>query len=151
LLTASNGVSPNATQIFTLTIHEVTLQSISVTPSPGMVAAGDTLQFTATGHYSDGSTADITNSVAWNSSDPTKAPIDVNGRALGIAAGTTDITATQGSVTSTPAAMLTVTAPVVTLQSITVTPSPASVTVGGHVQFTATGHYSDGSTANLTN
>ena len=38
-----------------------------------------------------------------------------------------------------------------TLQSITVAPATASVVVNGTQQFTATGHYSDGSTSNLTN
>jgi hypothetical protein len=38
-----------------------------------------------------------------------------------------------------------------TLTSITVTPATASISVGGHQQFTATGNYSDGSHQNLTN
>ena len=38
-----------------------------------------------------------------------------------------------------------------TLQSITVAPATASVPVAGTQPFTATGHYSDGSTTNLTN
>ena len=38
-----------------------------------------------------------------------------------------------------------------TLQSITVAPATASVPVAGTQQFAATGHYSDGSTNNLTN
>ena len=37
------------------------------------------------------------------------------------------------------------------LQSITVTPATASISVGAHEQFTATGNYSDGSHQNLTN
>ena len=38
----------------------------------------------------------------------------------------------------------------VTLQSITVTPSTATVAPNGTQQFTATGNYSDGSTKDLT-
>lgn len=38
-----------------------------------------------------------------------------------------------------------------TLNKITVAPSPASANVGGNVQFSATGNYSDGSISNITN
>jgi Bacterial Ig-like domain (group 2)/PQQ enzyme repeat len=53
-----------------------------------------------------------------------------------------------GSVTSN-AASLTVTS--ATLTSLSITPTNPSATVGGKVQFMATGTYSDGSTQDLTN
>ena len=36
------------------------LQSITVSPNPATVAIGQTIQFTATGNYSDGTTRDLT-------------------------------------------------------------------------------------------
>ena len=125
------------------------LQSIAVTPNPApSIAAGLPEQFTATGHYSDGSTPNITGTVTWNSSNPAFATISSAGLANGVAAGTTSITAALSGVTS-PGISLTVTSAV--LQSIAVTPNPApSIAAGLSEQFTATGHYSDGSTPNIT-
>jgi 6-phosphogluconolactonase (cycloisomerase 2 family) len=123
-----------------------TLKSIAVTPAaPANLKVGATQQFTATGTYSDSSTADITSTVTWNSGTPATATISTAGLATGVAAGTTSITASLGTVTS-PGVTLTV----IALQSIAVTPNPATVAVAGTVQFTATGTYTDASTANIT-
>ena len=64
----------------TYTVQKKTLLSIDVTPGPGQqtLAALKTLQFRATGTYSDGSQQDLTRHVNWTSSQPLKAPI-VNG------------------------------------------------------------------------
>jgi uncharacterized protein YjlB len=128
-----------------------TLSSIAVTPaSPANLAVGSTQQFTATGTYSDGSNADITSQVTWTSSDASIATISFTGLATGIAAGNTNITASMSGVTS-PAVTLMVVAPTPTLSSIAVTPaSPANLAVGSTQQFTATGTYSDGSSADIT-
>lgn len=54
----------------------VTLVSIAITPSnPSIAANGGEVQLTATGTYSDLSTADLTNQVDWYSSTPTKAQV----------------------------------------------------------------------------
>jgi len=71
------------------------LVSIGVTPANHSINLGATQQFTATGTYSDSSTSDITNSVAWNSSDMSIATIDGNsGLATGVGDGSVTITAT---------------------------------------------------------
>ncbi len=61
--------------------------------------------------------------------------------------GTSNIRASLSGVTS-PVDVLTVTA--ATLQSIAVTPANPSIAKGVTQQFTATGTYSDSSTANVT-
>ena len=127
-----------------------TLTSIAVTPAtPANLKVGATQQFTATGTYSDSSTADITATVTWASGTTATATITASGGlATGVAAGTTQITATMGTVTS-PGVTLTVTS--LTLTSIAVTPAtPAHLKVGATQQFTATGTYSDSSTADIT-
>jgi hypothetical protein len=43
-----------------------TLSSISVTPSNSTLARGTSLQFTATGTYSNGTSANITTSATWS-------------------------------------------------------------------------------------
>lgn len=87
------------------------LTSIAVEPAlPDNLAVGATQQFTATGTYSDNSTADITSEVTWASSDEAVATIDAAGLATGVAEGTADITASLSGVTS-PAVTLTVVVP----------------------------------------
>lgn len=121
------------------------LVSIAVTPNPASVNEGNTRQFTATGTYSDGSTANITGSVTWSTSAPAIATITAGGLATGVAAGgPVTISATSGAVSGM--ASLTV----VGLASISVTPVSASIAAGATKQFAATGTYTDGSTGNLT-
>ena len=66
-----------------------------VTPS---IANGSTQQFTATGHYSDGSTQDLTTQATWASSDPAVATVDSSGLATAIGLGSTTVSATSGGV-----------------------------------------------------
>ncbi len=75
-----------------------TLTSITVTPANPSIAVGATQQFIATGHYSDGSTQDLTNQVTWMSSDIAKATINSTGLSYGVAIGSSTITATSGSI-----------------------------------------------------
>jgi len=76
------------------------LTSIEVTASPDNLVIGDTRQFTAVGTFSDDSTADITSEVTWASSDAAVAAIDAAGLAVGVAAGSTVITASLSGITS---------------------------------------------------
>ncbi len=122
------------------------LVSITVTPANASVAAGNTQQFTATGTYNNGSTANLTASVTWASSNSAAATISAAGLGVGVAIGSTTITATSGAISGTTG--LTVTAPV--LVSIAIAPANPSLGPGAKQQFTATGIYSDASTQNLT-
>jgi uncharacterized protein YjdB len=147
-ITAALGVVTTTT---TLTVNPATLVSIAVTPTPQTVAKGTTVQYTATGTYSDASTANITTLVNWSSSNGAVASVSNAAGSEGLAStlgvgGPITITATLGAVTGT--AQLTVTPAV--LQSITIAPASASIPVGLRVFFVATGHYSDASTQNLT-
>lgn len=123
-----------------------TLASITVAPSASTVAAGATIQFSATGVYSDGSKVDISTTVTWTSSTPATATISPGGLATGVKAGPTSIGATSGSITGTTT--LTVTAP--TLLSIGVTPATPSIRNSTTLQFAAIGTYSDGTTQDIT-
>ncbi len=130
----------------TLTISRL-LTSISLSPSlPQNLYIGNTLQFTATAHYNDTSTMDITSFAMWNSSDTSKATVDGYGLTTGILTGATNITVTFSAMSS-PATIITV---VPILQSIVITPINLAILVGNTQQFTATGHYNDSSTANIT-
>ena len=142
--TASNGVGSNAVQNFSLKV--IALQSIAVAPSHPSLAKGLTLQFTATGTYSDASARDITASVTWTSSKPAVATITAAGLATAASQGPTTISATSGAISGST--VLTVTTPALT--SISITPVDPTIVIGGTRQFVATGKYSDGSTKTLT-
>lgn len=94
----------------------VTLVSIAVAPATTSITVGQTAQFGATGTYSDLSTQNLTQSVTWSSSNPSVATISnaagTKGRATGVAAGGTTITATGAGGTA-GTAVLPVTPPVV--------------------------------------
>ena len=127
-----------------------TLRSVEVTPTNAQAAAGTTVQFTATGVYTDNSTRDLTGQVTWASSASTVAAVSnaagSNGLVTAAGVGSTTVSATSGSVTGTTT--LTVTA--ATLVSIEVTPPAAVVANGLTRQFTATGVFSDNSTQDIT-
>ena len=126
------------------------LVSIDVTPNTPTIRKGDTLQFTAIGTYSDGSTADITtSSVVWTSSNTNAATINAtSGVATGILENqSTVITATKSGVSGTE----TLTIGDTTLESIAVTPATVDVAKGAAQQFTAIGTYSNETTKNITN
>jgi hypothetical protein len=126
------------------------LKSLKVTPDSPSTAAGTTVQFSAEGTFSDGSTQDLTSTVTWAATG-TAATISntagSQGLATGVNPGTSDITARSGSITS-PADTLTVTPAVLT--SLNVTPANPTIPVGTTVQFSAVGTFSDGSTQDLT-
>jgi len=120
------------------------LTTIAITPkSPDTLAAGLSLQFKATGIYSDNSTQDITSQVTWANSSPGITSISTTGLAKAITAGNSNITASLSGVTS-PAAILSV----AVLSSIAVAPAaPANLTVGSTLAFRAIATYSDKSVA----
>ena len=75
-----------------------TLLTIAVTPSNSNLANGSTMQYTATGTYSDSSTQNLTSSVVWSSSTPSVATISSGGLATAVTFGSTTIQATSGAV-----------------------------------------------------
>jgi hypothetical protein len=137
-----NGLTANGT----LQVTSANLSSITISPYLPTVAAGGFQQFTATGIFSDGTSQDLTNGVAWGSDNSAVATISNSGIASGLTAGTANISACVGntcdstSITIVPA----------TLQSISVLPGTSSIASGSTQQFTAIATYSDGSTLDIT-
>ena len=135
-----------------LTVTPPVLVSISITPLNPSIALGASQQFTATGTYSDESTQNITTNVAWFSSAATVAVISNSTGSQGLATssgmGSTTITAAMGSVSASTTLVVGCTT---SLLSIAVTPSNPTISIGGKLQFTATGTYAGSCSANLTN
>ena len=131
-----------------LTVTEKELKSIAVTPAnPTITGLSKTATFTATGTYSDGSTADITTTVAWTSSKPAIATItSPGGVATSVAAGTTTISATLNGVIGKTDLKVTVQV----LQSLKIEPTSANLIVGGNTQFKVTATFTDNTTLDVT-
>ncbi len=147
MITATSGTTVGTT---TLTVTDAELVSIAVTPVATNLARGYTQQFTAMGTFSDATMTDITDSVAWTSSDQNIAKISNaadHGTATALAVGTTTITATSGAISG--GTTLTVTPAV--LVSIVVTPVAPSVAHGFTQQFKAMGTLSDTTMQDVTN
>ncbi len=141
------------------------IQSIAVTPAAPTIPVGEVQQMTATVTFNDNSTADFTTAVTWSSVDSSNVPISSSG-VISLAqtatkpaaacvtgvpqAGCSDITAAYGAATS-PAD--TVTVGFAVIESLTISPANFNIVpaAGTQKQFTATGHYSDGSTSDLSN
>jgi trimeric autotransporter adhesin len=133
-----------------LTVTPATVVSISASPANAVIPAGLSQAFTALGTFTDGSMQDLTNSAHWSSSVPNVATVSNTAGSGGLATSTSNgntlISATSGTVTGS--ANLTVTN--VILAAIDISPQSPSAPIGGSQQFTATGLYTDGSTANIT-
>jgi trimeric autotransporter adhesin len=142
LISAVFGVTGSTT----LTVSAASLGSVSIAPKSATMSVGGTLQFTLTGHYSDGTTANLTSSATWSSSNSSDAAISDTGLATGLQGGSVTITASFESFTAT--ADLNVTG--AALSSIAVSPTTAPMAPGTTQQFVATGIYSDQSTRNLS-
>ncbi len=127
-------------------VTAATLVSIQVTPVNGSVAKGSTLQFTATGVFSDNSTQDLTHAAAWASGDANVATVDNTGVATGKTPGMTTITASFAN--KSGATPLTVTGAVLT--GIQVTPANPSVAKGTSVTLSATAVFSDNTSQDVT-
>lgn len=121
------------------------LQSVSLQPLAASVAPGDTKQFKAVGHYSDGTQKDITSSSSWSSSDTTIVTIDATGLATAVASGSAKITATNGSLNGATSLN------VATLSNIGISPPTPSLDPGDQQQFTAKANYSNGEGKDVTN
>jgi uncharacterized repeat protein (TIGR01451 family) len=100
VITDNSGSVAGATQPVGLLGTGIVLSSIAVNAGSSSLTYGSTEQFTATGTYSDNSTADLTSLVTWGSSATGIATISGGGRATPVAAGQTNVTATFSGVTS---------------------------------------------------
>ena len=110
LFTAACSSKSTSTGTNSATTHNSneSLISIAVTPNPvASINVSHQQQFTATGTYSDGSTADISNKAIWNCSDASIAMFMSSSVPVvtGLAVGTTDVTATLSGITSSPVSL----------------------------------------------
>jgi trimeric autotransporter adhesin len=174
-VTASlNGKSSS----ITVKVKPAALVSISVTPANPSISKGLSQQFTATGFYTDNSSADLTTSVSWmvgeggsSGSSPQYSPLPsalTGGSALSLPTSTSlasisNSEGTKGKLTAQSVGSVSVVAiqgsisgsinaqlGAAALQSISVTSDYSTKSKGLTEQFKATGVYSDGTIQDLT-
>jgi uncharacterized protein YjdB len=124
------------------------LIGLTISPTNTSIQPGNTEQFSATGTFGDNSTGDVTATVNWKSSNPALATIDSTGLATGISYGKVTISASSQGYTAKSA--LSVSSQTVSISSIAVTPSDATIPLGGTQQLVATATYSNSSTSVIT-
>jgi uncharacterized protein YjdB len=145
------ATSQGITAYIQLTITNLPIQTITVSPDSATINRGFTEQFTATGLFSDGSNTlsqDITSLASWSSSTTSVATIDAKGVATGVSAGTTSISAQWSGKTSNTAT-LTVSNLALMSISLSMTGTP-NVTNLITAQMTAIGTFEDNSTQDIT-
>ncbi|WP_417884334.1 Ig-like domain-containing protein, partial [Vibrio rumoiensis] len=127
-----DGITSNTVNV---TVSDAVIESIQVTPSPVNIAKGQTQQLVATATYSDGTSSNISSSVAWTMDDPATATVTPAGLLSGVAEGGTTLTASEGGKTSNT---VNVTVTDAVIESIQVTPSPVNIAKGQTQQLVAT-------------
>lgn len=125
----------------------ISMVSLAVTPAAISIPVTGTQQFTAIATFSDGSTQNVTATSTWTSATLAVATVvPTTGLATGLTVGTSVITATNGGKTGTAVLTVNTATPV----SFKVTPTTATIPVGGTQQFAAIQTFSDGSTIDRT-
>jgi hypothetical protein len=109
VITAVFGGQSNPSSV---TVTGATLSTLAITTTPpGTVhlALGGSLQYTATGTFSDSTTQNLSNQVTWGSSAPTVAVVNLTGLATSTGVGSTNVSAQgniNGKTATSPAVVL---------------------------------------------
>lgn len=143
LMAKKEGISSNTVDV---TVNNAVVIDISVQPDSLSIPKGISDSVTATGTFSDNTVADITGAVAWEIGDTDIATVRL-GTIDGVQIGETTLVARKDGVNSNTVAV-TVTDAILT--SILLEHSPLRTFLGKVEFITATGSYSDGSEADLT-
>lgn len=129
-----------------LTITEAVLQSIIVSSANSSLLTLSAGSFQSVGHYSDGSSVDITSQAAWTSSRTDIATIAGGGAVKTLLQGTSTISASLNGVSG--ASNLKVTGG--NLTGITISPANFTIVKDSAERLTATGSFSNGTSRDIT-
>ena len=117
-----------------ISVTNVPVATVTVSPASASVQVGATVQLTATPKDSSGNPL-TGRTVTWQSADVTLATVDANGLVTGKAAGgPVTVTATAEGKSGTSA----ITVTTIPVSTVDVTPTSATILVNGTVQLTAT-------------
>src|SRR5437773_2676233 len=127
------GTSEGQSGTSAITVTNVPVASVTVSPTTASLTVGATTQLTATPKDASG-TALSGRTVTWATSNAAVATVSASGLVRGVAAGSATITAASEGKSGTAA----ITVTNVPVASVTVTPAIASLVAGTTVQLTAT-------------
>lgn len=96
----ATGNGQSSVQKVTITVNGKAITSIAVSPGTFYLRVPNTQQLKATATYSDGSTADVTSQVTWNSANSSTASVSTSGLVTAAAPGSVNVSATDGSVSA---------------------------------------------------
>lgn len=135
-----------------LQVTAATLTRISIDQNGLSLPKGVSDELTATGHLSDGSTQDVTQTLIWSSSDPGVAQVgnelETRGKVTAMNLGTATVTASHPDLQLSDTTQVTVTNAI--LQQLKIAPADAIIIPGSYKSFHAYGIYSDGSVVEVT-
>ena len=129
----------------TVNLTPAVLERIEISPQDPSLPNGTSQRFIATGYYSDGSSLDLSSEVFWTVSNEAVFAIDATGLGTGLALGQSEIRATLGVVRG----VTDVTVTDAVLERLTLVPE-TTIPVGLSQQLSLFGHYSDGTSRDLT-
>jgi hypothetical protein len=150
----ATGISTSTTgDDATVTVLPGLLHRITITPVTALLAVGATTEFTATGHYPNGDTINVTQQVVWSTNAPLAVADNPPGHhslVRGVAPGTASVSGTHpqgvGSADSGDDASVRVKA----TDAITMTPASPRAAVGETIRFTVVARLFDDTTTNVT-
>ncbi len=138
-------------QFFTrLKVIEAELNELLITVESLSLPTGISQKLQAIGEYSDGSSVDLSQQVIWQVIDPEVISISYDSTDIlmtGLNPGSSSITANLGQVSSS----INITVDSAVLQQIQLLADSGSLSINQQRQISAEGHFSDGSTQDLTN
>jgi uncharacterized protein YjdB len=129
----------------TVAVSDAVLTAIEVAPEAPAIPRGRTVQLTATGLLSNGTTIPLTAQAAWTSATPGVATVEA-GAVRGLELGTAVITAQVGAI----AGAVTATVSDAAVDRLEIAPTALSLVVGGTAPVQATGVFSDGTVLDVT-
>jgi len=134
-----------------LSVTSASLAKIEITSANTQIPLGSTIQFFATGIYSDSSTKNITSDVTWHSFNSDILQIQNTENAIGLAnsktAGDTIISAALGDITDS----ISVKVNKAILNGIDIKSPTTTIGKGTNLILTAFANYSDGSVLDISN
>ena len=132
----------------TITVLPPRLVAIALSPSSATLAAGTSEQFTALGTFTTGNQVDVTNTVAWSTSNSVVATVDAAGLLTSLTQGNVTVTARDTVSGLGGNAIVSVGPP--NLVSLAVEPRNLSMVIGDEVQARAVGTFTDTSTVDIS-
>ena len=143
VVSASSSTLVGTTKV---AVSAAALLAINISSASTTVPVGNKIQLIAIGSFTDKSSKDLSSSVTWVSSSPGVLSIANSGAAAGVSVGTANVAASSGSVSA--AVSLIVSAPA--LSTLSLVPAGPTLPLGGTLQLSVTGTFSDGSTQDVT-